>query len=495
MTFERLARCGRGCLVPALALIGGACAEPSASGVPSVGATTDRIIGGEKDTTHDAVVRILRSNPDGGGNLCSGTVFRVDATKKLAWVLTAAHCVEPDTANGPLPSPGQLVVQTGDDVDSVAAAKQYKVTAFARHPDRVAGSRVFDLAVLTVSVGASNLPVLPLLSKSEDDLRDGDPVTAIGYGVVAQTQSKADYSPFRKRVSLVVDGAYPLLFSMSQPTAGACFGDSGGPLLIGTQAGPAIAGTVAFGTDEDCLTTGWATRISPYVEWIDGVVAGSGVSDRFTCDECASQARGTGGVCDEATSSCGQDDACAAFFSCASACRSEACVDACGTPPSLWGPLRSCVAQACASSCTVECGIPKEDDACAVCYRTSCCEEQTACAADLVCAGCLDDRIGRFGQGPEPGPACSVNDAFRALDSCGDEHCAAACSHTLGTFSTEAVAAPPKTSRPDKSKYASEDDSSCNLTMQRGDARGGLCGVGAFALLLSRWRRRVRATS
>ena len=57
----------------------------------------------------------------------------------------------------------------------------------------------------------------------------------------------------------------------------ACQGDSGGPLTVDTAQGQKLVGIVAAG--EGCGAPGKPglyTRVSHYIDWIDGVVYGDG---------------------------------------------------------------------------------------------------------------------------------------------------------------------------------------------------------------------------
>ena len=130
-------------LLASLVAFASACSSsPPKESEPAAASVASPIINGSVDTTHQAVVFVYAQQGQTGG-ACSGTVVKVDAANKLAWILTAAHCVD---------IPPVLVIQ-GNDYE---AATSIRYTVFDYAPDPQYTGNVgsgHDFAVVRV-VGA-----------------------------------------------------------------------------------------------------------------------------------------------------------------------------------------------------------------------------------------------------------------------------------------------------------------------------------------------------
>jgi Trypsin len=114
------------------------------------------ILNGTLDLTHDAVVYIL-----GDGGACTGTMVKVDATKKVGWVLTAAHCINTG-ANQPT-----LVIQ-GNDVGALPnQLRRYTVLDAAAHPSYNPNTLTHDLGMVRVYGVDAQTPVIPVATASD----------------------------------------------------------------------------------------------------------------------------------------------------------------------------------------------------------------------------------------------------------------------------------------------------------------------------------------
>ncbi|WP_134497639.1 S1 family peptidase [Microvirga pakistanensis] len=203
------------------------------------------------------------------GELCSGALVGPDL------VLTAAHCVT-DAAS-------YRVVA----VNRAFKPQRIRVVALIMHPSFVLGTTPrtqpgVDLAMLRLErrLGPEFLPLDPTLSGR---IGLGDPVTIAGYGIsnenrrgtarVLRQANLVSLGPIEvaNRVQIVAD---PERLAETSG-AGACRGDSGGPILAATQQGYLLYGIVSWSSGalrtSGRTACGGLTAVTPIAEhlgWI-----------------------------------------------------------------------------------------------------------------------------------------------------------------------------------------------------------------------------------
>jgi secreted trypsin-like serine protease len=224
-------------LVLALAVLGCAPAPPAVRRAA--------ITNGQDDAAHPAVNLLVFDNPaTGKTSACTATLIG----KKT--VLTAAHCMGyPNTA---------LVV----------GGTRYASTKGTPHPkyDAKTSPYLNDIAVVHLDVE----PPQTAAALVSGPPKAGAPVTIVGFG---ETSQGAKDNGVKRSAKNAIDAVEALYFTFSGATGGegnACYGDSGGPVLVTAGAQEVVTGVMSYITGDCGPSSTMATRVDTFLSWVRG---------------------------------------------------------------------------------------------------------------------------------------------------------------------------------------------------------------------------------
>jgi hypothetical protein len=415
------------CFLAALPLV--ACssardAEPSKSN-ESVGTTSSPIINGTLDTAHDAVVAILTQSSQDQGSGCTGTIVKVDGTRHIGWVVTAAHCVDFQGLD-----PRNVYVVQGEDY-SKNTSILYRTIDFTIHDGWNPGAGfASDFAVIRIAGVDGNTPVIPLAS-NPDGLSTGKTVTSVGYGMTTTSTSSTEQNTLRYAIQRTIPtgGLSTSQISYSQSGGGICHGDSGGPVLFGTAGSEKVVGIHSY-VSGGCGagSEGNSGRVSSALTFFNQQL--SAALPKEDCNLCEMVANSGTQECAAITQGCYGDPECQGFFDCMQAqgaTRTE-CTQKFPKIEGMYAAVAACTCtRACADTCgatlncklTPKCGYKLPAGSCTTCTEASCCTETFDCTANGDCYLCLKNG--------DKDPSCADNPIRKKLATCVATSCKADC--------------------------------------------------------------------
>jgi len=211
-----------------------------------------------------ASVMVLSSK----GGVCTAVLVAREA------VLTAAHCVpgglehrihfRQASGEAALIAPAARAVHPGYDAKAIAGRRRSIDLALLRLPAGLPAR--FETAVL------SALPA-----------PGGARVTVGGYGLASEGGDARPTGVFRAADLAVVEPYGPsriLVWLQGEPGVGACTGDSGGPIALGSAVFALTSWSAGSGRRR-CGRVSQGVLLGPQRDWIDRTLAGWGLSARW----------------------------------------------------------------------------------------------------------------------------------------------------------------------------------------------------------------------
>ncbi|MEM9602764.1 MAG: serine protease [Pseudomonadota bacterium] len=242
-----------------------------------------RIINGT--TAQPSAYPWMVSLRQGGGQFCGASLIAPN------WVMTAAHCVEQESAQGM-----QAVIGDFDLTDTDQAEQTRGVKRIVIHPDRTGRDEDHDIALLELQRPASNAAVARASAAETDAIAAGTPLTVMGWGNRSTTGEDFPDRLHEVQVPLVSQrqcetnyggGITGNMICAGLPQGGkdSCQGDSGGPLVFQRDGQWLQVGIVSWG--EGCAVPdrpGVYARVGAYTDWIANTLSGGAGSNGGTGD-------------------------------------------------------------------------------------------------------------------------------------------------------------------------------------------------------------------
>ncbi len=224
------------------------------------------IVGGQTAQPADfPTVVALENSP--GNWFCTGTLIDKD------WVLTAAHCVEGETA-------ANLSIRFDDaNINDTTGGKVVAVAEIHGHPGYVEANWDNDIALIKLATSVTDREPTPV---HRPIVASATTVIEVGYGDADINGNGAGI--LRKLSTPTIDcattqdptisGANVLCFDASDGNA-SCYGDSGGPAFITVNGKLLVAGITSGGTQDSC-TAGFDlyTSVAGELAFVDQYLAG-----------------------------------------------------------------------------------------------------------------------------------------------------------------------------------------------------------------------------
>lgn len=387
----------------------------------SLATATGRIINGQLDGAHDAVVAILMTDGNTGG-ACTGTIVKVDAANHIGFVLTAAHC-----AATTLPP---VMIMRGPDYDSPQAIR-YSVIDYKAHPNYQASNSgsPYDFGVIRIAGVDASTPTMPVMTQANDSLKNGSTVVSVGYGQTDTSTTNPNPNSKRYNFTASLNDVQSQIVGYSLARGGICHGDSGGPLLVTIGGQETIAGVHSYVSGNCGSGEGYSGRISIITSsWLATQLALAPPAD--SCKYCTAQAESGAGVCAQKQTACMNDASCKTLYDCLTKCQDATCQNTCmKATPTGEGPLFAVSACPCTTACTSQCAgdtscqnIPQcgvsVSGQCGKCLDTGCCAEALACSENGVCYYCTKSNNAT---------GCDQSALYQAYESCKKAKCTVDC--------------------------------------------------------------------
>jgi hypothetical protein len=200
------------------------------------------LVGGTPDSTHTYVGALVTHE----GELCSGTLVSPTV------FITAAHCI---------PADGELVALSFDQAwnGPTAFGVGFRDPAWVASQGGLSHSDLNDVGVVEIVSGPLDGPYASLPSRVgyDDSLPNNQAVTNVGYGV-QDAKAQAGAGVRQSVTEKIIPGGGATGANFLKISGGnTCFGDSGGPNLVGDT----IVAINSYGPSASCNAVSYSQRL------------------------------------------------------------------------------------------------------------------------------------------------------------------------------------------------------------------------------------------
>lgn len=234
------------------------------------------VIGGNQISINNAPYQVAVFRNDGGR--AGGVILNEN------WILTAAHVVT-DGFDQQIPA-SQLIIRAGSS--SVNGGETINVDQVIRHPNYTSGSINNDIALIHLATPLTyTINILPInYDKNSTSVAVNDLAVVSGWGLIAYNEnlqtgtSTTDLYAADVKIS-TIEPNFLYTSSTGSSQQAPCYGDSGGPLTIGSSySNKLLVGIVNGWGDCNVGAKGYA-RVSAYSDWILSVTGITGIPPIF----------------------------------------------------------------------------------------------------------------------------------------------------------------------------------------------------------------------